>query len=126
MPVESGPHAVHGVCNYRLPSFQTWATGCLFFNPALFHAAGHNTTNLRIYNIQRSANLLQISSAFGKPMESIDTLELALVGNVGEGYPFPTNLDRRVPETAGMAPDSEQDGEISVLLQAMYDDSRAG
>jgi hypothetical protein len=33
----------------------------------------------------------------------------AFVGNVGEGYPFPTNLDRRVPETAGMAPESEQD-----------------
>jgi hypothetical protein len=31
------------------------------------------------------------------------------IGNVAEGYPFPTNLDRRVPETAGMAPESEQD-----------------
>lgn len=33
---------------------------------------------------------------------------LAFVGNVAEGYPFPTNLDRRVPEAAGMAPASEQ------------------
>jgi len=33
----------------------------------------------------------------------------ALVSVVAEGYPFPTNLDRRVPETAGMAPESEQD-----------------
>lgn len=64
-------------------------------------------------------------------MESIETLPLAFmtwevlverykregmsegvktyIGNVAEGYPFPTNLDRRVPETAGMAPESEQD-----------------
>jgi hypothetical protein len=33
----------------------------------------------------------------------------ALVSVCAEGYPFPTNLDRRVPETAGMAPESEQD-----------------
>ena len=33
----------------------------------------------------------------------------AFVGNVAEGYPFPTNLDRRVPETKGMAPESEQE-----------------
>jgi hypothetical protein len=33
----------------------------------------------------------------------------AFVGNVAEGYSFPTNLDRRVPEVAGMAPASEQD-----------------
>ena len=99
----------------------------LFFNPALFHAAGSNTS----IDIQRSANLLQISSAFGKPMETIDSLPLirmtwdalvdkykkeggseevrTFVGNIAEGYPFPTNLDRRVPEIAGMAPTSEQD-----------------
>lgn len=98
----------------------------LFFNPALFHAAGQNDSA----DIMRSANLLQISSAFGKPMEMIDTDPLveatwdglvdlynrdglsnevlAFVGNVAEGYPFPTNLDRRVPEAAGMAPASEQ------------------
>jgi hypothetical protein len=33
----------------------------------------------------------------------------AFVSVVAEGYPFPTNLDKRVPETAGMAPESEQD-----------------
>lgn len=123
---------------YRLKEFQDYFLEAyvsvplekgdgLFFNPALFHAAGENTSA----DIQRSANLLQISSAFGKPMESIDTLPLAFmtwevlverykregmsegvktyIGNVAEGYPFPTNLDRRVPETAGMAPESEQD-----------------
>lgn len=123
---------------YRIPEFQQFFLekyvslplekgDGLFFNPALFHAAGQNDSK----DILRTANLLQISSAFGKPMEMIDTLPLiegtweglvgkfkqegmseevkAFVGNVGEGYPFPTNLDRRVPETAGMAPSSEQD-----------------
>lgn len=99
----------------------------IFFNPALFHAAGENTTT----DFERSANLLQISSAFGKPMETIDTLSLisrcwerlmqkynqegmskgvlAFVAAITEGYPFPTNLDKRPPTPGGMAPESEQD-----------------
>ncbi|KAF2827018.1 phytanoyl-CoA dioxygenase-like protein [Ophiobolus disseminans] len=146
MPVESGPTRLlpfsqmfeEGYMAYRVPEFQEYfleqyvsvALGKgdgLFFNPALFHAAGQNDSK----DIQRSANLLQISSAFSKPMEMIDTYPLiektwdglvemyakdgmsegvkAFVGNVAEGYPFPTNLDRRVPKTAGMAPASEQD-----------------
>lgn len=129
---------------YRIPGFQEYFLekyvsvpleqgDGLFFNPALFHAAGQNDSR----DIMRSANLLQISSAFGKPMEMIDTYSLveatweglrgrykkeglseevrAFVGNVVEGYPFPTNLDRRVPETAGMAPESEQ----GLLLRAL-------
>ena len=39
-----------------------------FFNPALFHAAGHNRTT----DVRRIANLLQISSAYGRAMESVD------------------------------------------------------
>lgn len=146
MPIESGPTRLlpfsqkfeEGYMAYRLKEFQDYFLeeyvsvplekgDGLFFNPALFHAAGSNISA----DIQRSANLLQISSAFGKPMEMIDSLPLvektwnaliekykqeglseeiqAFVGNVAEGYPFPTNLDRRVPETAGMAPESEQD-----------------
>jgi ectoine hydroxylase-related dioxygenase (phytanoyl-CoA dioxygenase family) len=146
MPVESGPTRLlpssqkfeEGYMAYRIPEFQDYFLqkyvsialekgDGLFFNPALFHAAGQNDS----VDIQRSANLLQISSAFGKPMEMIDTYPLieltwsgivnmykqdgfsdevkAFVGNVAEGYPFPTNLDRRVPESAGMAPASEQD-----------------
>jgi ectoine hydroxylase-related dioxygenase (phytanoyl-CoA dioxygenase family) len=146
MPLESGPTRLlpfsqkfeEGYMAYRLKEFQNYFLEAyvsvplekgdgLFFNPALFHAAGENIS----VDIHRSANLLQISSAFGKPMESIDTLPLAFVtwnllverykregmsegvktyiGNVAEGYPFPTNLDYRVPETAGMAPESEQD-----------------
>jgi ectoine hydroxylase-related dioxygenase (phytanoyl-CoA dioxygenase family) len=146
MPVQSGPTRLlpfsqkfeEGYMAYRLPEFQNYFLekyvsipldmgDGLFFNPALFHAAGQNDST----NVMRSANLLQISSAFGKPMESIDTHALvekswdamlamykryglideltALVSVVAEGYPFPTNLDRRIPETAGMAPESEQD-----------------
>jgi ectoine hydroxylase-related dioxygenase (phytanoyl-CoA dioxygenase family) len=99
----------------------------IFFNPALFHAAGENCTN----DFDRSANLIQVSSAFGKTMESIDTLPLiektydvlidkheaegmstevdAFIRAVAEGYPFPTNLDCRPPGPGGMAPASEQD-----------------
>lgn len=33
----------------------------------------------------------------------------ALVSAIAEGYPFPTNLDRRPPAPGGMAPESEQD-----------------
>ncbi|KZM28447.1 uncharacterized protein EKO05_0009884 [Ascochyta rabiei] len=155
MPLESGPTRLlpfsqrfeAGYMAYRLKAFQDFFLekyvsvaldkgDGLFFNPALFHAAGANTSA----DIQRSANLLQISSAFGKPMEMIDTLPLvqrtwddlqdryqneglsaevrAFLGSVAEGYPFPTNLDRRVPETAGMAPKSEQD----VLLQGLKEE----
>ena len=44
----------------------------MFFSPALFHAAGENTTK----DFNRSANLIQVSSAFGKTMETIDPLPL--------------------------------------------------
>ena len=97
----------------------------MFFNPALFHAAGENRTK----DVGRSANLLQISSAFGKTMESIDSLALvercweglsgkyktegssaevkAFIAALTDGYPFPTNLDKRPPAPGGLAPESE-------------------
>ncbi|KAF2269551.1 phytanoyl-CoA dioxygenase-like protein [Lojkania enalia] len=174
MPLESGPTRLlpfsqmfeDGYIAYRIQEFQDYFLekyvsvplqmgDGLFFNPALFHAAGRNESE----GVMRSANLLQVSSAFGKPMESIDTLPLiercwdglmrmfkengmsdevkAVVGNIGEGYPFPTNLDRRVPETTGMAPESEQGilvkgleeglGKEAVLgvIRKMREDSRA-
>ena len=46
----------------------------LFFNPALMHGAGANTS----VDVQRMVNLLQISSAFGKAMESIDQQRMQL------------------------------------------------
>ncbi|KAF2021204.1 phytanoyl-CoA dioxygenase-like protein [Aaosphaeria arxii CBS 175.79] len=146
MPIESGPTRLlpfsqkfeDGYMAYRLQEFSDFFLenyvslplelgDGLFFNPALFHAAGQNDSS----DVLRSANLLQISAAFGKPMETIETFPLiertwdllveryskeglsegvrTFIGNVAEGYPFPTNLDRRVPETAGMAPESEQE-----------------
>jgi ectoine hydroxylase-related dioxygenase (phytanoyl-CoA dioxygenase family) len=146
MPVESGSTRLlpfsqrfqEGYMAYRLPEFtqyflENYVTlplelgDGLFFNPALFHAAGENRTTATV----RSANLLQVSSAFGKPMESLDTVPLvercwntvmrkfkgegssasvdAIVAALAEGYPFPTNLDRRPPAPGGMAPESEQE-----------------
>lgn len=146
VPMESGPTRLlpfsqtfaEGYMAYRLPEFNEYflkhyvslplAQGDgLFFNPALFHAAGTNQSQ----DIERMANLLQISSAFGKPMESIDAIPLvgavwdqllavfqsegitdavkAFVEAVGEGYAFPTNLDRNPPQNDNMAPKCEQD-----------------
>jgi ectoine hydroxylase-related dioxygenase (phytanoyl-CoA dioxygenase family) len=146
MPLESGPTRLlpfsqgfkAGFMAYRQEEFNAYFLenyialplkkgDAVFFSPALFHAAGENKTK----DFERSANLIQVSSAFGKPMESVDSLPLvekswdslaekyaeegmsrelqALVGAIAEGYPFPTNLDRRPPAPGGMAPETEQD-----------------
>ena len=148
MPLDSGPTRFlpfsqqfeEGFMAYRLPDFQKffdkhWISlplemgDAVFFNPALFHAAGENTT----LNVERSANLLQVSSAFGNPMETVDTVAItihcwralqelvaeegtvdslrakAAIDAVSQGYPFPTNLDMRPPAPGGMAPESERD-----------------
>jgi ectoine hydroxylase-related dioxygenase (phytanoyl-CoA dioxygenase family) len=145
MPLESGP-------TLYLPFSQTYPPGYLaaprpdfrayfeahkvqlalksgdavFFNPALIHAAGHN----RSANIRRIANLLQVSSAYGRAMESVDRLGMSIalypalqrllaekaipaeaadnaIAACAEGYAFPTNLDRD-PAIGGRAPQSQQ------------------
>lgn len=94
----------------------------LFFSPGLLHAAGDNVTT----DIDRMANLIQISSAFGQAMESINRVEMckliypvllegklsksqvhAAIASTGEGYPFPTSLDTD-PPVGGLAPQSQQ------------------
>ncbi|MDX6232773.1 MAG: hypothetical protein QOH68_1773 [Nocardioidaceae bacterium] len=131
MPVESGPtmylpHShkyVPGYLAWRLPEFRAYfadhfvqlplAKGDAgFFNPALFHGAGNNVSA----DVQRMANLLQVSSAFGRAMETVDRVRTAkavypvlaarkaageteqfltnAIASSAEGYPFPTNLDR--------------------------------
>lgn len=98
----------------------------LFFNPALFHAAGTNHTTDQF----RMANLLQISSAFGKPMETVNRERMmlalyplmlkrveqgeldeegmqAVIAMSADGYSFPTNLDTD-PPLHGMAPQTGQ------------------
>lgn len=169
MPVDSGPTRFlpfsqtykPGYLAWRRPEFRAFFQenyvalplslgDGVFFNPALFHAAGANIMDPS-NGFRRVANLLQISSAFGKPMETVDSLPLinrtwdelserhadagipadvdpdpgrhslaqrevkAFVQAVAEGYPFPTNLDRRPPAPSGMAPESEQD----LLLRAL-------
>lgn len=130
MPVESGPtmylpyshQYVPGYLAWRLPEFREYVAehhvqlplakgDAAFFNPALFHGAGNNVST----DVQRMANLLQVSSGFGRAMESVDRARVSkavypallsrlaagtdadLVANAvassAEGYPFPTNLD---------------------------------
>lgn len=104
----------------------------VYFNPALFHAAGTNRTA----HVQRMANLLQVSSAYGRAMESVDRLRMclalypvlrgsrlpraqvdAVIASSAEGYPFPTNLDRDPPRD-GLAPPSQQ----QLLRRALDED----
>jgi ectoine hydroxylase-related dioxygenase (phytanoyl-CoA dioxygenase family) len=154
MPVESGPtmYLPHsqkyqpGYLAWRLPEFTAYfdehhvqlpleAGDAVFFNPALFHAAGHN----RSADIRRMANLLQISSAFGRAMETADRETIAnavfpvllrrsragapeewlrrVVAAFAEGYPFPTDLDRD-PPAGGLAPPSQAD----IVWQAVTED----
>jgi len=97
----------------------------LFFSPALLHAAGTN----RSADIRRMVNLFQVSSAYGRAMETVDrtrmvkalyptlrsakkdgTLTGTRIANAiaasAEGYSFPTNLDRD-PPLGGMAPKTQ-------------------
>jgi ectoine hydroxylase-related dioxygenase (phytanoyl-CoA dioxygenase family) len=97
-----------------------------FFNPALFHGAGNNRSS----NIRRMANLLQVSSAYGRAMESVDRKKMSAalyptiqkmltagtiskgtatnaIAATAEGYSFPTNLDRD-PPIGGLAPETQQ------------------
>ena len=143
MPVESGPtmylpyshQYVPGYLAWRLPAFRDHfaqhyvqlplAKGdAVFFNPALFHGAGTNVSA----DVQRVANLLQVSSAFGRAMETVDRdrvvravypvlLDRKAAGTpdaelghalaaAAEGYPFPTNLDLDQP-VGGLTPASQ-------------------
>ena len=146
MPLETGPTLYLPFSQSYLPGYM--ATGrpefrdyfearhvqlplakgdAAFFNPALFHAAGTN----RSKDVRRIANLLQVSSAFGRAMESVDRLKMSVklypalrgllnedaltpaeadnaVAACAEGYSFPTNLDRD-PPIGGIAPKSQQD-----------------
>ena len=152
MPLESGPtlylpHSQKYLAGYLvagLPAFQDFfdthhvqlplAKGDgIFFSPALLHAAGTNRSS----SIRRMANLLQISSAFGRCMETVDRVRMAqqlypslsraqsamppadvaaAVAACAEGYAFPTNLDRD-PPIGGLAPQSQQDLMRNALAQ---------
>lgn len=143
MPVESGPtlYLPHshkydaGYLAFHNPEFIRYFEenyvqlplqkgDAVFFNPALFHGAGHNKSS----DIRRMANLLQVSSAFGRAMESVDRTAMSkalyptlrqlkaggaserylhnVIAASAEGYGFPTNLDRDQP-VGGIAPESQ-------------------
>jgi ectoine hydroxylase-related dioxygenase (phytanoyl-CoA dioxygenase family) len=154
MPVETGPtlYLPHsqkygpGYVAYHDPAFTEYFDShyvqlplekgdAVFFNPALFHGAGTNRTT----DVRRMANLLQVSSAFGRAMETVDTVAVCsavfpvlrrwktegaddrslsnVITAAAEGYPFPTNLDRDQP-VGSLAPQSEAD----LLRQALDED----
>ena len=144
MPLESGPTKLLPFSQAYRPGYAAWrrddfralfedrhvqlplAKGdAVFFSPALFHAAGANTS----HDIHRFANLLQVSSAFGRAMETVDRDKMckllyphavrvkqegalnaaelsAAIAATAEGYSFPTNLDRD-PPTNGLAPETQ-------------------
>ncbi|PSW13633.1 phytanoyl-CoA dioxygenase [Photobacterium rosenbergii] len=135
MPLESGPtkllpfsqHYPLGYISCREEEFKQYFESnyiqlplkkgdAVFFNPAVIHAAGQNNTA----DLHRTANLLQISSAFGKPMETIDLAKIsqtvyaslahdwhddvlteiekdAILTASSDGYSFPSNLDTDPP-----------------------------
>jgi ectoine hydroxylase-related dioxygenase (phytanoyl-CoA dioxygenase family) len=145
MPVETGPTLYlpysqrypAGYLAFHLPEFTAYVEAnhvqpalekgdAAFFNPAVFHGAGTN----RSATVRRMANLLQVSSAFGRAMEHVDRAAmcralypqlLGLPGDVrnvvaaaAEGYAFPTNLDKDQP-IGGLAPQTQAE----LLLQAL-------
>ena len=144
MPIESGPTLYlpyshiepSGYVEFHRPEFQEYFEkhkaqfelkkgDLVFFNPALMHAAGNNKTT----DIYRMANLVQVSSAFGRSIESVDRTRMLLkmypellartengqlsplelesvLSASANGYPFPTNLDLDQP-VDGLIPQSQ-------------------
>jgi ectoine hydroxylase-related dioxygenase (phytanoyl-CoA dioxygenase family) len=110
----------------------------VFFNAALYHGAGSNVSG----DIRRMANLLQISSPFGRAMEALDRSAMVravypalramkaasrtqrellnAVVATAEGYAFPTNLDSDQP-IGSLAPPSQ----VDTVLAALADDLTA-
>lgn len=155
MPIESGPtmllpHSqrfLGGYIAFNRPEFVEFfaehhvqvplhSGDAVFFNPALYHGAGSNVST----DIKRMANLLQISSPFGRAMEALDRTAMVraiypvllamkaagrsqrdlhnVVVATAEGYAFPTNLDHDQP-IGSLAPPSQ----VDTVLAALADDS---
>jgi ectoine hydroxylase-related dioxygenase (phytanoyl-CoA dioxygenase family) len=153
MPIESGPtmllpysqQFVGGYIAFNRPEFVKFfaehhvqvplrSGDAVFFNPALYHGAGSNVST----DILRMANLLQISSPFGRAMEALDRtamvraiypslLAMKAAGRshgellnavvaTAEGYAFPTNLDLDQP-IGSLAPPSQ----VETVLAALVD-----
>lgn len=144
MPLQSGPtlflpysqRYAPGYIAFAKPEFQEYFAqhhvqlplekgDAVFFNPAVMHGAGTNRTT----DIHRMANLLQVSSAFGRPIEAVNRAAMsralfaplraclaaghlteaeaaAAIAACAEGYAYPTNLDTD-PPVGGLAPQSQ-------------------
>ena len=110
MPLETGPTLYLPFSQSYLPGYM--ATGraefreyfdqhhvqlplakgdAVFFNPALFHAAGANRTT----GVHRMANLLQVSSAFGRAMEAVDR------GRMSVALFLALRMGRAAPQLSG-------------------------
>ena len=142
MPLETGPtlflpysqQLTFGYLAYSRPEFRKYFDDnhvqipfgkgdMVFFSPALFHGAGTNVSQG-----DRLANLVQISSAFGRAMETVNRTKMMAavypalkarkdqgtitereirdtIASVAEGYSFPTNLDSD-PPIGGNAPET--------------------
>lgn len=160
MPLESGPTLYlpyshqyrEGYIAFQRAEFQHYFSehraqlplnkgDMVFFNPALMHAAGEN----RSKDIYRMANLLQVSSAFGVPIESVNTARMLktlypellaihsnealsvrqldnIIATASKGYAFPTNLDTD-PPIGGLAPQSQNELIHEALTQALSVDA---
>ncbi len=156
MPIESGPTLFlpysqtffEGYIAFGRPEFQNHFAenhvqlplekgDAVFFNPAVMHGAGNNTSK----DIYRMANLLQVSSAFGRAMESVNRARMVtalypallaalrggqlsrfeavnVIAAAAEGYAFPTNLDRD-PPVGGLAPKTQAEIMTEALDEAM-------
>jgi ectoine hydroxylase-related dioxygenase (phytanoyl-CoA dioxygenase family) len=145
MPVETGPTKVLPHSQKYPPGYVVWkqpevidlferahvqlpldAGDAVFFNPAVYHAAGTNRTA----DVKRMANLLQIGSAFGRSTEAVDRARTVAaiypellcrtvaghsaaavrraLAAAAEGYAFPTDLDLD-PPIGGLAPATQAD-----------------
>ena len=148
MPVETGPtmllpfsqQFLEGYLACSRPQFQAYFAAnyvqlplekgdLVFFNPAVMHGAGTNHTTDRF----RMVNLLQVSSAFGRAMETVNRRRMVqvlypvlkaatglnvvnVIAAAAEGYPFPTNLDSN-PPIGGIAPNTQADYLHDALAQ---------
>lgn len=152
MPIASGPTKLLPFSQLYRPGYAAWRRedfrahfeahcvqlplekgDAIFFSPALFHAAGSNESA----DIHRMVNLLQVSSAFGRAMESVDRVAMcisilpalqdlaatesdaaveAVLNATAEGYSFPTNLDRD-PPLGGLAPKTQK----AILREAVHE-----
>ena len=159
MPMETGPTFLipnsqkygPGYIASHLPEFQEYSNeravqvplgrgDAIFFNPALFHGAGENVSD----DVRRLGNLLQISSAFGRAMESIDRARMIraiypslvkwkasgaseadlqnAIAASAEGYAFPGDLDSHPP--SGSEPPPAQSDLVATALSEEWPPSR--